>query len=89
MRREEGHTGSKGRGRERETDSKWRQLGGLELQLWHRLALEFNYVARLFFFYLAFLFFGTQNRDKIIAKFLELPKRGEGAGRREGDTEKA
>lgn len=68
--------GVRGRG-EMETDSKWRQLVGLELQLWHRLALEFNYVARLFF-YLAFLFFGTQNRDKIIAKFLELPQRGEG-----------
>lgn len=64
---------------ERETDSKWRQLVGLELQLWHRLALEFNYVARLFF-YLAFLFFGTQNRDKIIAKFLELAQRGVAEG---------
>lgn len=79
MRGRGGNTqGVRGR-RERETDSKWRQLGGLELQLWHRLALEFNYVARLFF-YLAFLFFGTQNRDKIIAKFLELPQRREGGG---------
>lgn len=53
-----------------QADWQWRQLAGLELQLWHRLALEFNYVVRLFFLFFGFFFcFGTQNRDKIFAKF--------------------
>lgn len=44
-----GKTGRQ-QGEEGDRDSMWRQLVGLELQLWHRLALEFNYVARLFLF---------------------------------------
>lgn len=69
-----------GRKGERETDSKWRQLVGLELQLWHRLALEFNYVARLFYITFFFVFWHAENRDKIFAKFLELAQRGDGGG---------
>lgn len=44
-----------GRG-QAQADWQWRQLAGLELQLWHRLALEFNYVVRLFFLFFGFFF---------------------------------
>lgn len=72
-------------GRQTAIGANWAALNfsfGIDLH-WNLITL------RDCFFYLAFLFFGTQNRDKIIAKFLELPQRGEGGGRREGDTEKA